>query len=197
MDPRDPKQCLWRYLDVAHDAVLWKLDGLSEYDLRRPLTPTGTNLLGIVKHLAWVELGYLGDVFDRPHGVDLPANSDEVNADMYATIDETSDDIIELFATARATAKATFDALDLDATGHVPWWGDANPVTLHWIAVHLATEINRHLGQMDILREGLDRSVGHRADNDNLPPLSAEEWSAHHDRLQAIAEQAAGRRSDG
>ena len=55
----DPKDDLRRYLQVARDVMVWKLDGLSEYDARRPLTPTGTNLLGLVKHLGWVEAGYL------------------------------------------------------------------------------------------------------------------------------------------
>ena len=45
---------------------------LGEYDRRRPLTPTGTNLLGLVKHVASVEAGYLGDVFGRPSPESLP-----------------------------------------------------------------------------------------------------------------------------
>jgi hypothetical protein len=57
---RDPKRDLQRYLRVAREALLWKLDGLSDHDIRRPLVPTGTNLLGLVKHLTGVELGYLG-----------------------------------------------------------------------------------------------------------------------------------------
>ena len=61
------KADLQRYLQAARDALLWKLEGLSEYDVRRPMTPTGTNLLGLVKHLAYVEMGYFGaDV--RPAG---------------------------------------------------------------------------------------------------------------------------------
>ena len=63
---------LHRYLRMASDALLWKLDGVSEYDVRRPCTPTGTNLLGLVKHLAIVELGYFGDTFGRPHDEQLP-----------------------------------------------------------------------------------------------------------------------------
>ena len=55
MTGSDPKAHLHRYLQLARDALLWKLDGLSEYDVRRPLTPTGTNLLGLVKHVASVE----------------------------------------------------------------------------------------------------------------------------------------------
>ena len=70
-DP-DPKADLHRYLQRGREAVLWKLDGLSEYDIRRPMVPTGTNLLGLVKHLASVELGYFGEVFGRPSGEPLP-----------------------------------------------------------------------------------------------------------------------------
>lgn len=52
--------------------MVWKLDGLSEYDVRRPLTPTSTNLLGLVKHLSIVEAWYFGKTFDRPFAEDLP-----------------------------------------------------------------------------------------------------------------------------
>ncbi len=59
----EPKADLQRYLQTAREALLWKLEGLDEYDARRPLTPTGTNLLGLVKHAAGVEVGYFGDCF--------------------------------------------------------------------------------------------------------------------------------------
>ncbi len=52
----DPKVDLRRY-QAAREALLWKLDGLSELDIRHPMAPTGTNLLGLVKHVAGVELG--------------------------------------------------------------------------------------------------------------------------------------------
>ena len=80
----DPKADLHRYLQAAREALLWKLDGLSEYDIRRPMVPTGTNLLGLVKHVASVELGYFGDTFGRPAGEPLPWFEDgaEPNADM-------------------------------------------------------------------------------------------------------------------
>ncbi len=67
-----PKADLQRYLQSARDALVWKLEGLSEYDVRRPLTPTGTNILGLVKHAAGVELGYFGDTFGRPFGEVVP-----------------------------------------------------------------------------------------------------------------------------
>ncbi|MEM8707548.1 MAG: DinB family protein [Actinomycetota bacterium] len=189
--PTTPKDVHRRYLDVAHDAVRWKLDGLSEYDLRRPLTPTGTTLLGVMKHLAWVELGYFGEVFDRPSGVDLMAFVAEPNGDMYARADESVDEIRALFDQAQRHAHETLDALDLASEGHVPWWGDANPVTLQWICVHMVTEIHRHLGQLDILREGIDGSVGMREGSENLPDENELDWPRYVADLQRIAEEAA------
>jgi Protein of unknown function (DUF664) len=83
--PVDLKADLHSYLRDARQAVLWKLDGLSEYDVRRPLVPTGTNLLGLVKHLATVEWGHFGAAFGRPFAESLPWVDDpdgEPNADM-------------------------------------------------------------------------------------------------------------------
>ena len=186
MDINDPKSVLFRYLDVAHDALLWKLEGVSEYDARRPLTPTGTNLLGIVKHVALVELGYFTEVFGRPMGIELPDDVMEANADMYATAEETRDDILALFAHARAKAAATIDELDLDHRGHVPWW--QQDVTLQWIIIHMTAEIHRHLGHADILRENIDGTVGYREDATNLPSEEEANWAAHYEQLAAIAD---------
>ncbi|MEM9463928.1 MAG: DinB family protein [Actinomycetota bacterium] len=188
--PSDPTAVILRSLDIAHDAMRWKLDGLSEYDLRRPLTRTGTNLLGIAKHVAWVELGYFGEVFGRPHDLRPPPNADEINADMYARADESVADVLDLFAMARDHAHRTLDALPLEAEGHVPSWGANNPVTLHLIAVHMLTELHRHLGQMDILREALDGAAGHRDGVDNLPEVAASFWPTHVAELEAIARHA-------
>ena len=85
----DLKGDLLGYLQRGREAVVWKLEGASELDVRRPLTPTGTNLLGLVKHLASVDAGYLGEVFGRPFPEPMPwTEDDDVNADMWATPDE-------------------------------------------------------------------------------------------------------------
>ena len=65
MTNSDIKKQLHVYLRGAREALVWKLEGLSEYDMRRPLTPTGTNLLGLVKHSTATHLGYFGLVFCR------------------------------------------------------------------------------------------------------------------------------------
>lgn len=186
----DPKDTLHRYLKVAREALLWKLDGLSDYDVRRPLVPTGTNLLGLVKHVASVEAGYFGEIFDRPFPEEIPWLADEAedNADMWATADESRQSVVDLYGRVWQHTEATIAALDLDSTGVVPWWSpERKNVTLHTILVHMIAETNRHAGHADILRELIDGSVGHRAGLSNLPDLDAETWAAHHDRLEETA----------
>jgi Protein of unknown function (DUF664) len=111
MTEPDFKADLRRYLQDARDALLWKLDGVSEYDIRRPLVPTGTNLLGLVKHVAWVELGYFGDTFGRPSGDQSTWDESDPMADMYAAPSESRASVTGLYRRAWAHADATIDAL--------------------------------------------------------------------------------------
>ncbi|MGH3496205.1 MAG: DinB family protein [Nocardioidaceae bacterium] len=119
MTGSDPKADLHRYLREAREALLWKLDGLSEYDVRRPMTPTGTNLLGLVKHVASLELSYFGQTFGRPAADALPWFDDdaEPNADMWATADQSRDQIVGLYHRAWAHADATINDLPPRCTG--------------------------------------------------------------------------------
>jgi uncharacterized damage-inducible protein DinB len=191
----DAKADLQRYLQVAREALLWKLEGLSEYDMRRPLVPTGTNLLGLVKHLAGVEAGYFGHVFDRPFPEPLPWMEEdaEPNADMWATAEEAREDVVSLYQRVWRHADATIDELDLDAVGSVPWWPpDRRQVTLHRVLVHVATEAHRHAGHADILREMIDGAAGHRRDNDNLAQGDDAWWSDHRQRVEQAARAAGG-----
>ncbi|WP_030410509.1 DinB family protein [Streptomyces sp. NRRL S-1448] len=193
MTASDPKADLHFYLQSARDALLWKLEGLSEYDIRRPLTPTGTNLLGLVKHVASVELGYLGDTFGRPSGEPLPWLEDgaEPNADMWATADESRDHIVELYRRAWAHADATIDALALDVIGKVPWWPNGrDEVTLHHAVVRVIADTHRHAGHADILRELIDGAVGMNQGNDSMPPGDSAWWETYRNRLERTAQEA-------
>ena len=118
MAQSDEKADLLHYLQVAREALVWKLDGLSEYDIRRPMVPTGTNLIGLVKHAASVELGYFGDSFGRPSDEPRPWLDDdaEIDEDMWAKPDESRDDIVEFFKAAWAHADDTVNAKPLDAS---------------------------------------------------------------------------------
>ncbi|MCY0931671.1 DinB family protein [Streptomyces sp. H27-H1] len=191
-DP-NPKSELLFYLQSAREALLWKLEGLSEYDVRRPLTPTGTNLLGLVKHVAGVELGYLCDTFGRPSGEPQPwLEADaEPNADMWATAEETREDVVALYRRAWAYSDATLDALALDTVGKVPWWpAGRDEVTLHHAVVRVIADTHRHAGHADILRELLDGAVGMEEGNTSQPSDDKGWWGAYRDRLEQTARQA-------
>ena len=188
----DPKADFHRYLQEARDALLWKLDGLSEYDVRRPMVPTGTNLLGLVKHLAFCELGYFGDTFGRAHHEPLPDfDPDEPNADMWATVDESREQIIGLYHRAWRHSDATIDALPLDATGHVTWWpAGQNEVSLHHVVVRMTAETHRHAGHADIVRELIDGAVGLRAERDNMADGDKAWWESYRNQLERAAREA-------
>ncbi|MBP2336885.1 DinB family protein [Saccharothrix coeruleofusca] len=195
MTGTDVKSDLHRYLNSARDAVLWKLEGLSEYDIRRPLTATGTNLLGLVKHLAGCEIGYFGRCFGRPFPEELPwlREDAEPNADMWATPEESRDDVVGLYRRARAHSDATIEALDLTAPGRVPWWSEkGRDATLHLILVHMIAETHRHAGHADIVRELVDGAVGMQAGNDNMAPGDEAWWKSYRDRLEHAAKTADG-----
>lgn len=195
MPVAEPKADLHRYLQIARESLLWKLDGLSDYDVRRPLVPTGTNLLGLVKHVASVEAGYLGDTFGRPFPEPLPWFDEdaEPNADMWATAEESRQDVVGLYQRVWAHSDVTIETGPLDTVGRVPWWPDErSEVTLLTILVHMIAETNRHAGHADVVRELVDGVVGLRRDNSNLPDRDDAWWAAYRQRLEDVA-GAAGR----
>lgn len=182
------KQYLHGDLRDVRAAMLWKLDGLSEYDVRRPLTPTGTNLLGLVKHLSFTEAWYFGDVFRRPFPGRWPQlNSPATHSDsLWVRADESRSEIIGGYRMAWEHADATISTLSIDAPGHVPWWPRPE-VKLFNILVHVLTETNRHAGHADILRENLDGAVGFAAQKSAHHERDVAAWAEH----RAIIEQAA------
>lgn len=192
-DSSRAKEDLHHYLRAASEALLWKLDGLSEYDVRRPMTSTGTNLLGLVKHVGGVTAVYYGLVFDRPFPEPLPWFDEdaEENAHMWATPDESRAEIVGLYRRAFAHADATIAALDLDAVGQVPWWPQPK-VTLHRVMAHTIAELHRHTGHADIVRELIDNSVGRAEGNANMPEHDAAWWEAYRAKVEADARTAAG-----
>jgi len=190
----DAKDHLRSYLQLGRDSLLWKLEGLGEYDIRRPLTPTGTNLLGLVKHVASTEAGYLGEVFGRPFTEPLPwmSAAAEPNADMWATAAESREDIVGLYRRVWVHSDATISELSLDTPGRVGWWSaDRNQVPLHQVLMHLNAETERHAGHADIVRELIDGTAGWRVQNSNLPTDDQAWWTRYRARLESVAQEAA------
>ena len=154
------KESLYVSLDRHRDAILWKLEGLNDDDLRRPMTPSGTNLLGLVKHLGAVEYGWFCETFGREMEP-LPFDEDDENADMRVEPHESTADILAFYGRARAAADKAINDIDLDDTG-TAWFGDE--VSMRWVLIHMIEETARHCGHVDIVRELIDGVTGY------LPP---------------------------
>lgn len=184
--PLDPKTVLHHYLRIQRQQLVAKLDGLTERQVRWPMTQTGTNLLGIVKHVAFVQAGYFGEVFGRPFPRHIVATDADPDADLWARADESRDRILELFTESEAHADTTIQALEIDSTGSVSWWPEARrQVTLHQILVHMVVEVSRHAGHADIIREMIDGKAGN--DDGNLIERSDQEWDDYRLRLEQVA----------
>ena len=188
------KAVLHWYLRRSRQTLRWKLEGLTERQLRMPMTPTGTNLLGVLKHVASVEVGYFTECMGRPTSIEVPwfADDAEPNEDMYATAEESVQWIMELADRCAAEADEAIEALDLDAPGRVPWWSQPD-VTLGRLLTHMVDEYARHLGHVDIVRELLDGQAGHTTAHSNLPSGHGADdeqwWMDYTARLRPIAEQ--------
>ncbi|MCD1284298.1 MULTISPECIES: DinB family protein [unclassified Brevibacterium] len=187
------KTVLAASLATARSSLLFKLDGLSERELRLPRTPTGFNLLGVVKHMSQVEIGYFGDTFDRPwpnraEVVTLVQIDADPQADWYATEAETAESVFDLYRRVIEFVETSVDSLPLDAVGTVPHWSaPENSVTLGQIMVHVLVDLTRHLGQVDIIRESIDGQVGLSAASPNMP--EGHDWDAYSQKLRRIAER--------
>lgn len=183
--------------EYLHDDLRWvrssllaTLEGLSEYDVRRPLTQTGTNLLGLVKHLTLSEATYFGGIFGRPYPEQLPRFDDPgyANRDhLWVTEQESRADVTDAYHRACAHADDTIGSLPIDAPGLVPWWPRPE-VKLFNVMVHVLTETNRHAGHADILREQLDGSIA--GGSATTSGHDAPDWEAHRSRIEQAARQA-------
>ena len=151
------KESLHVSLDRHRDVVVWKLQGLDDEQLRRRMTPSGTNLIGLVKHLASVEYGWFCGTFGR-ESHPVPIDEEDPEADMRAEADESTQDILEYYGRARAAADEAINELGLDELGR-SWSGET--VSMRWVLIHMVEETARHAGHMDIMRELIDGTTGY------------------------------------
>jgi hypothetical protein len=180
---------LHRYLQEARDSVVGSLDGLSEYDVRRPLVPSGTNLLGVVKHLTGIELSYLGTCVGRTPPVVLPWVEDGSiwdSADMWATADQSRDSLLDLYRTAWRHSDESLSTLPLDSHASVSWWSEGDrDTTLGHLVVRVLEDTAQHAGHCDIVRELIDARGGASASDAG----DEEWWTSYVGRIQAAADE--------
>jgi hypothetical protein len=152
----EEKESLQASLDRHRDVVLWKLDGLDDEQVRRVMTPSGTTLLGLTKHLAAMEYAWFCETFGY-ETEPLPLDDDDPEKDLRVEAGETAAGIVAFYGRARAAADRVIGELGLEATG-TAWFGEA--VSLRWVLIHLIEETARHAGHMDVVRERVDGATG-------------------------------------
>jgi hypothetical protein len=179
---------LRHYLQQSRDAMLRALDGVSDYDARRPVMPSGTNLLGLVKHLTGVEAGYLGDCVGRPPPVSIPWNEDDTaweSGDMWATPEESRDQIVELYREVGRNSDTVIAELPLDAPAFVEWWPpERQHTTFGHLLARMVAETAQHAGHAEIIRETIDGQGGR--DRDSIG--DAEWWAGYLAKIQGAAD---------
>jgi hypothetical protein len=152
------KEMLAAYLDFHRATIKWKIEGLSEEDARRPMTPTDTKLLGIVKHLAYVERWWFQDNF-AGRDCEYPWSEEDWEADFRIEPGETIQSIFALYDTECEVSREIVAAASLDDVAARPRREGRHP-TLRWIMLHMIEEVARHNGQADIIRELIDGKTG-------------------------------------
>ena len=152
------KETLLAFLDNNRAVMVWKLDGLSEGDARRPMVRSGTNMLGLVKHLAWVERWWFEYNF-AGREVDFPWSDDDPDADFRVEAEESIADIVTLYEVSVADSNGIIDSADLDDLAAVSRDGVSR--SRRWIVGHMVEETARHAGHADIVRELIDDNTGY------------------------------------
>lgn len=150
------KESLIVALDRHRDAILWKLDGLDDEQLRRPMVPSGTTLLGMVKHLASVEYGWFCETFGHA-SESAPFDEEDPDADWRVEPWESTEGALKYYGQARAAADVAIETAELDTVG-TAWHG--TEVTMRWVLIHMVEEVCRHAGHADVLRELIDGAAG-------------------------------------
>lgn len=181
------KALLHARLTLSRDELVWKLEGVGDADVRRPMTDSATNLIGLVKHLTLLEGYYFCDAFGRPRPT-LAWESDEdaklgFPSDFYAKPDELVGDLIADYHAACAAADLTIEELDLDTEG---WHPAGIRVSLRWMLINVIIDTARHTGHADIIREQLDGATGTHRPIQGLkqPPKDAELWRTYYARVR-------------
>lgn len=152
----DERVLLAQFLEFERDTLIWKLGGLTRDQLVAKHTPSGNNLLGVAKHLAYVERNWFQIRF---LGLDLsvPWRSDDPDADFRIDPDETPDSILSFYQREIEESRrilAAAESLDVMAQSGKP------PRSLRWILIHMIEETARHVGHADLMREYTDGQTG-------------------------------------
>ncbi len=139
------------FLDYLRDCVVAKLQGLDAVHARTSHVPTGTSILGLVKHLTFAEVAWFQYAF-AGRDVTFPA-SELVPADDARSV-------VAAYRSATAISNEITAACDDLDRRSARLATAPEPMSLRWVLVHMIEETARHAGHADILRELTDGETG-------------------------------------
>lgn len=141
------------FLSFARESVIKKVDGLDEEQSRRVLVPSGTSLLGLVRHLVDGERYWFG------YHLTGVGSEPDWDRGMAAEPGLGVDDVVDQYRAAIAASDAEILRIgDPDRLAALPV--DGRPISLRWTLAHMTSETARHAGHADILREQIDGTTG-------------------------------------
>jgi uncharacterized damage-inducible protein DinB len=151
------KEVLTGFLDHYRATILAICEGLSDEDLRRPMVPSGTTLLGMIKHLAYVERGWFRETIAGDQ-VEYPFDAEDPDADLRIERHESTEEILDLYRSECSRSRQIIGTVSLDDL--VKGEERSADYNVRWVIVHMIEETARHAGHADIIREQLDGSTG-------------------------------------
>lgn len=162
--PKDAPELesLEAFLDWQRATVPMKLAGVGDDEARRPGVPSGTSLLGVVRHLGYVERHWYRMTFAGQDDLDPGYTDDDPDADWRVGPDETVASVLDFYEGEVVAARAVVAGASPDDPSRGSRRArDGKPFSLRWIHLHMIEETARHLGHLDILREQADGTTGY------------------------------------
>lgn len=157
----DERDSLSGFLDFYRGVIDRKLDGLSLTNATKQLTPTGLSVLGVVRHLGWVEYYWFRHCFAGENVPPPPREGNDNAIQFRIQPSETVVSVLDFYNSESIHSRevtAAADSLDTLSVRENPHFGR---VSLRWILIHMVEETARHAGHIDIMREMLDGATGY------------------------------------
>jgi uncharacterized damage-inducible protein DinB len=155
---RNERETIEGALDWYRAVVQHKVEDLNLDQARDVLTPTGLSVLGVIKHLGWVERGWFREIFAGEE-VEFIASEEDNSAEFLIDQDDTVESVLGFYRdeVERSRRIAGSSSLDDTSAGSTTFHGH---VSLRWILVHMLEETARHAGHVDVMREKIDGRTG-------------------------------------
>jgi hypothetical protein len=147
------------FLGWQREALIKKVDGLSDEQARMTPTASALSLLSIIRHSAvWERRWFQAIVAGRTSPGDWPEVADEgADATFRLGSSDTVEAVVADYRVQIAAADQILRDADLDARCAFAPMADKS---VRWVAMHLIEETARHAGHADIIRETIDGVTG-------------------------------------